>query len=216
MKLKANGILIDLDGTLVDSKEAYYESLKKTTTAMGLENFSTHIALEIPRRLEQGIPINDLIPKCDVKKFLDIYLKTYYNLTEYKTKPLPDVSKTLKELSTKAKLALVTMRYVSKDKVRKELENFGLAKYFQYIITALDTSSPKPSPEAFIKCTRQLGVKMEECIVVGDSIADIKAGKNSGAKTVAVLSGIFTREELERENPDLIIESINELPSFVE
>jgi phosphoglycolate phosphatase-like HAD superfamily hydrolase len=57
---------------------------------------------------------------------------------------------------------------------------------------------------------------MCECVVVGDSVADIKAGKNAGIKTVAVLSGIFSREELESEKPDLIIENVNKLPDFLE
>ncbi|MCS7115463.1 MAG: HAD family hydrolase [Nitrososphaerota archaeon] len=215
MTLKAKGIIIDLDGTLVDSREAYREALKKALAAVGLKNFNIKIAIEIPRRLEQGLPIGDLIPKCDVERFLGVYLKTYYSLTESKTKPLPDVSKTLEELSIKAKLAVVTMRYVPREKVRKELENFGMAKYFHSILTALDTPSPKPSPEALIKSAQQLGVKIEECISVGDSVVDVRAGKNSGAKAVAVLSGIFTREELEKENPDLILQSINELPCFI-
>jgi phosphoglycolate phosphatase-like HAD superfamily hydrolase len=53
-------------------------------------------------------------------------------------------------------------------------------------------------------------------VVVGDSVVDIRAGKNAGAKTVAVLSGIFSREELEKEKPDLILESVKELPDFIE
>ncbi|MEM2937040.1 MAG: HAD family hydrolase [Candidatus Bathyarchaeia archaeon] len=216
MKLKVKGILVDLDGTLVDSREAYCEALKKTFTNMRLKNFSANIAFEIPRRLEQNLPIDDLIHEVNAKKFLDTYLKTYYKLTRIKTKPLPGVSKTLEVLSAKAKLALITMRHVPKEKVRKELEDFGLAKYFHRIVTALDTPVPKPSPEALIKCAQQLSVKIEECLVVGDSITDVKAGKKSGAMTVAVLSGIFTREELEREKPDLILENINELPDFVE
>jgi phosphoglycolate phosphatase-like HAD superfamily hydrolase len=57
---------------------------------------------------------------------------------------------------------------------------------------------------------------MDECVVVGDSVADIRAGKNGGARTVGVLSGIFSRQELERENPDLIIESVKELPDYLE
>ena len=57
---------------------------------------------------------------------------------------------------------------------------------------------------------------MCECVVVGDSVADIKAGKTAGIKTVAVLSGIFSREELESEKPDLILKSVNKLPDFLE
>ncbi len=215
MQLKVKGLLIDLDGTLVDSREAYHAALTEAFTAMGIKKFNDRIALEIPRRLEQNKPIDDLISEGSAEKFLNTYLKAYYRLTESKVKALPDVSKTLKELSKKAKLALLTMRYMPKENITKELENFDLARYFCCIVTALDTPCPKPSPEALKKCATQLDVKIAECAVVGDSVTDVQAGKNAGAKTVAVTSGIFTREELENEKPDLILENINKLPAFL-
>jgi len=215
-RLKVKGILLDLDGTIVDSKEAYLEAVKTAFKMTGQKMVDAKIVTEIPKRLEQNLPIKDLLKGIDVQKFLNTYLNTYYQNTSTKTKPIPKISDTLKKLSEKAKLALITMRYVPKEKVIKELEKFGLAKYFQYVITALDTRDPKPSPEALIKCAKQLDIQMCECVVVGDSVADIKAGKNAGAKTVAVLSGIFSREELEREKPDLILESVNKLPDFLE
>ena len=215
MKLKVKGLLIDLDGTLVDSREAYRAALMEAFATMGFKNFNAEIFLEIPRRLEQNRQIGDLIPEGSAEKFLNIYLKAYYKLTESKVKVLPGVSKTLEELSKKAKLALLTMRYVPKENVMKELGKFGLARYFCCVVTALDTPLPKPSPEALKKCAMQLGVKIADCAVVGDSVTDVKAGKKAGAKTVAVLSGIFTRKELENEKPDLILENINELPTFV-
>jgi phosphoglycolate phosphatase len=215
-KLEVKGIILDLDGTIVDSREAYVEATKAAFAAIGQENVDIEIATEIPRRLEQNLSINNMINGINAKKFLHAYLKSYYKLTAIKTKPIPNVSKTLKELSQKAKLALITMRHVPKEKVIEELQKFGLAKYFQVIVTALDTSQPKPSPEALIKCAKQLGIRTSECAVVGDSVADVRAGRNVGAKTVAVLSGIFTREELEMETPYLILKSVNELPDFLE
>jgi len=215
-KLKVKGIILDLDGTIVDSREAYIEAAKAAFAAIGQENVDIKIATETPRRLEQNLSINNMINGIDMQKFLDAYLKSYYKVTATKTRPIPNVSETLKKLSQKAKLALVTMRHVPREKVIEELENFGLAKYFQVIVTALDTSQPKPSPEALIKCAKQLGIQISECAVVGDSVADVRAGRNVGAKTVAVLSGIFTREELEMEKPYLILKSVNELPDFLE
>ena len=214
--LKAKGILLDLDGTIVDSKEAYLEAVKTAFKTMGQRIVDAKIVTEIPKRLEQNLPIKDLLKGIDVQKFLDVYINTYYQNTSTKTKPVPKISDTLERLSKKAKLALTTMRYVPKEKVSKELEKFGLARYFQYIVTALDTHDPKPSPEALIRCAKQFDIQMCECVVVGDSVVDIKAGKNAGAKTVAVLSGIFSREELENEKPDLILESVNKLPDFLE
>ena len=215
-KLKVKGILLDLDGTIVDSREAYLEAVKAAFMAIGQKTVNAKIVTEIPRKLEQNLSINNIIRGVDAQKFLDAYLNAYYKATEIRAKPMPRVSETLKKLSQKAELALITMRYVPKENVVKELEKFGLAKYFQSVITALDTHLPKPSPEALMKCAKQLGVKISECVVVGDSVADVRAGKTAGAKTVAVLSGIFTREELEREKPDLILKSINELPDFIE
>ena len=214
--LKVKGILLDLDGTIVDSKEAYLEAVKTAFKTVGQRMVNAKIVTEIPKRLEQNLPIKDLLKGIDAQKFLTIYLNAYYQNTSTKTKPIPKISETLKKLSEKAKLALITMRYVPKEKVASELEKFGLAKYFQYIITALDTHDPKPSPEALIKCAKQLDIPKCECLVVGDSVADIKAGKNAGIKTVAVLSGIFSRKELKSEKPDLILESVNQLPDFLE
>lgn len=215
-KLKVKGIILDLDGTIVDSREAYVEAANAAFAAIGQEKVDIEIATEIPRRLEQNLSINNMIKTVNANKFLDAYLKSYYKVTAIKTKPIPNVSETLKKLSQKAKLALVTMRHVPREKVIRELENFGLAKYFQLVVTALDTSQPKPSPEALIRCAKQLGIQISECAVVGDSVADVRTGRNLGAKTVAVLSGIFTREELEMEKPNLILKSINELPDFLE
>lgn len=215
MVLRVKGALIDLDGTIVDSREAYSEALKRAFTTFGVKEFNPTIALEIPRRLEQNLPINKLIPEVNIEKFLETYLTAYYKITGKKTKPLPNVSKTLEKLSRRLKLALFTMRHVPKENIKREMEKFGLAKYFHCIVTALDTRFPKPSPKAILECSQKLGVTTSECVIIGDSVTDIRAGKNAGAKTVAVLSGIFSREELERENPDLILKDINEILGFL-
>jgi HAD superfamily hydrolase (TIGR01509 family) len=214
-KLKVNGIFFDLDGTIVDSREAYYEAARTAFQAMKQEPPETKVALEIPRMLERKQPINDII-KGDIHKFLQVYLKTYYSITSEKTKPLPNVSTALRILSTKAKLALITMRAFPKESIITELKHFSMAKYFTYVVTALDTHKPKPSPEALIKCVKALDVQICDCIIVGDSISDIRAGKAAGAKTVAVLSGLFSRQELAEENPDLIIKDVTVLPKFIE
>ena len=214
-KLKAKGIFLDLDGTIVDSREAYYEAARTAFQAMGQKPPEAEATLEIPRRLERKQPLGDMI-KGDTQKFLDVYLRTYYSITKEKTKLLPNVSTALEILSKKAKLALITMRSVPKENIVNELKHFGIAQYFTHIVTALDTRKPKPSPEALIKCVKAIDVQICDCIIVGDSISDIRAGNAAGAKTAAVLSGLFSREELAKERPDLILKDVNVLPKFIE
>jgi phosphoglycolate phosphatase len=212
---KTKGIFLDLDGTLVDSTEAYLEAARIAFHAIGKEPPQTNVMLEIPRRIERHLTIDDIT--CgDTKKFMQVYLKAYYSVTEEKTKLIPNVLETLQLLSERAKLALITMRHCPIQIVQKELDYFGIAKYFTHIVTAMGTAKPKPSPEALIRCVEALDVKMCECIIAGDSVNDIKAGKAAGARTVAVLSGLFQRDELVRECPDLILPDVSVLPDFIE
>jgi HAD superfamily hydrolase (TIGR01509 family) len=213
-KFEVMGIFFDLDGTIVDSREAYYEAARIAFQKIGQEPLEREASLEIPRRLERKQPITNII-KGDAQKFLYKYLNAYYSITIEKTKPFPKVKTALEALSGKAKLALITMRAFPRENIIKELEAFGIAKYFTYVMTALDTDKPKPSPEALVKCVEALGIQMCDCIIVGDSISDIKAGKAAGTKTAAVLSGIFSRQELAEENPDLIIKDVTALPAFI-
>jgi len=215
-KLKIKCIFLDLDGTIVDSREAYVEAMKAAMTKTGQRTIAIEAVTEIPKRLEQNLHIDDLIEGIDAQEFLGAYLDAYYEATVTKAKPVPSIADTLRRLSKKAKLAVITMRHVPREKVTEELKRFGLAEYIRDVTTGLDTQKPKPAPEALIKCAKKLDVQISECAVVGDSVSDVKAGKAAGAKTVAVLTGIFSREELEKECPDLILENVKDLPDFLE
>ncbi len=99
--------------------------------------------------------------------------------------------------------------------MKKELERLGLYRHFTAIVTAIEVERPTPFPDTILKAADELQVLVRNCVVVSDSGVDIRAGKSAGAKTVAVLSGLFRREELKMEKPDLIIKDINCLPEYL-
>lgn len=213
-------MLLDLDGTLVDSTRAYEAAGKAGFTAIGLTHSSIKTALEVARRLEQGLTIDSAFAKlrldhASLERFLSAYLNAYYSTVLLKSTSFPNVKETLQTLSQRFPLALITLRYVLRDQVIEELKRLGLKKYFRAVVTALDVEKPKPFPDALLMAAEKLGVPINKCVIVGDSIADIQAGKSAGAKTVAVLSGLFSRKELEKEKPDLIIGDIKPLPKFL-
>ncbi len=213
-KFKPTCIFLDLDGTIVDSRHAYLEAAQIAYNAVGLEPPEKKVALEIPKRMEQGLGIEDLVGG-DLKKFKAVYLQSYYVLTEQKTMLIPNVSVALEALSLKAKLALITMRHVPNQAIVKELNFFGIGRYFCSVMTALDTSKPKPSPEALLKCVQTLNLQIGDCLIAGDSVNDIRAGKAAGAKTVGVLSGLYFSEELAKECPDMILPDLTGLPGVI-
>ncbi|HVO85706.1 MAG TPA: HAD family hydrolase [Candidatus Eisenbacteria bacterium] len=216
VRFHVKGVILDLDGTIVDSKEAYSDAAAKAFSAFGQTLVNDKTAFEIPKRFELGLSLDDLTQGIAVRSFCEVYLKAYYAATAVKSKPFPHVAEALERLSKKAKLALTTRRYVPKDEVAKQLSEIGLSKYLDVIVTGVDTLNPKPSPEPLLKCASEMDVRISDCIVVGDSVTDIKAGKNAGTKTVGVLSGIFSLDELRSANPDLILENITKLPLYIE
>jgi len=215
LKIKAKGIFLDLDGTIVDSTGAYIEAARITFKALGKQAPQPSVLLEIPRRIEQRRPIDDLTHS-NTKQFMAIYLKAYYSVTEAQTKLLPNVASTLKILAERSKLALITMRHCPNQVIQKELDYLGVAKYFSQIVTAMDTPQPKPSPQALLQCANNLEINLNDCLIAGDSINDVRAGKAAGARTVALLSGLYQKEELAKENPDLILPDVNSLPDFIQ
>jgi HAD superfamily hydrolase (TIGR01509 family) len=66
-------------------------------------------------------------------------------------------------------------------------------KYFSYIITAQD-AKPKPSPEGLFVGMKFLDVQMADCIIAGDSVNDIRAGKAAGVKTVVYCQDCFFKK----------------------
>ena len=219
-RLKVKALLLDLDGTLVDSSEALKEAGKAGFIAIGLPDVHDgKIPFEVARRLEQDLSIEDLFSKFNVTKeveerFLPAYLTAYYTAVTLRSKPFPQAKRTLQVLSKRFPLALITLRYVVREQILDELNHMGLAKFFRAVVTTLDVAKPKPFPDALLVAAKKLHVPIGECAIVGDSIIDIQAGKAAGAKTIAVLTGLFSKAELEAQKPDLVIDNLTCLPAY--
>jgi len=216
-KLQVKALLLDLDGTLVDSTEALKEAGRAGFAAIGLTSVNDDkIAFEVARRLEQDLPIDDLFVRFHLNKeaedrFLPAYLNAYYSSVISKSRLFPKTKETLQTLLQHFRLALITLRYVAREQVLDELLHLGIKRYFHVVVTALDVEKPKPFPDALLVAAKKLRTTISECAIVGDSVVDIQAGKAAGAKTIVVLTGLFSLQDLEKHKPDLIVEDVNSL-----
>ena len=77
---------------------------------------------------------------------------------------------------------------------RLVLEQFGLLGYFDHV-QGTDGFPSKPAPDVILKTMEALGARPEECLMVGDSEADMEAGRAAGIKTCAVLYGYGKRDD---------------------
>ena len=100
------------------------------------------------------------------------------------------------------------------DKTIQELliDKFDLTKCIDDYISSQEVTKGRPYPYMIQELSNRNNItNMEEIIKIGDSVADIKEGKNAGCKTVGVLSGADTKSILEKEYPDFIIDNIMDI-----
>jgi pyrophosphatase PpaX len=92
------------------------------------------------------------------------------------------------------------------------INKFGIEEYIKYVISSEDCAFIKPHPAPMLKMAEEAGVKPENCMLVGDTVFDILCAHRSGAYAVAVKSGFDTEKFIELHKPDLIINSVSDLP----
>jgi len=96
-------------------------------------------------------------------------------------------------------------------RVERFLEHYGVRQHFAAVVGAQTTRRMKPHPEPLLYAAAQMGVRPEECLMIGDTTIDVRTGRAAGAQTVGVLCGFGTERELKEAGADLILLTTSDL-----
>jgi len=205
-------VIFDWDGTLADTKKAVVESFKRVLTEIGCTISNEFLE----RRIGTGTRkmLADALNKCNIT-YDD---ETLEELTRKKVRLQTELSETVKlfegatdlldALYGKTRIALATMS--NRPVIDKLLIEKKIKKYFSAVVTADEISKPKPDPEIFLAAATKLNLLPEDCVILEDSIFGVKAAKAAKMKCIAIPLGAYSREELEKENPDLLVDSLTQ------
>jgi N-acetyl-D-muramate 6-phosphate phosphatase len=127
---------------------------------------------------------------------------------------VPQVQEMLQGLKVQYPMAVVSAR--DERTTRAFLEYFDLLPLFDIVITAQTCHYTKPFPDPVILAAKTMSVHPSECLMIGDTTADIRAGKAAGAQTVGVLCGFGQEKELIRAGADLVLHGTGELLSLLQ
>lgn len=203
-------IILDFDGTLGDTAAVIIKTMQATIQELGLPpRTDSECAAMIGLRLIE-IP-KVLFPDHEVDG--DMYAATYRRLFhEYNTEGAvvlyPNVMETLEELKERGYILTIASSR-SHASLAEYVENLGLSPIIGFILGADDLVNGKPDPEPVTRTLEKYGLKPEEAIVVGDTVFDIKMGKNAGTRTCGVTYGNGSKESL--ADADLIIDDFGQL-----
>jgi HAD superfamily hydrolase (TIGR01549 family) len=212
---EVEAILFDLDGTLIDTDDMVIEQVARWLQPLA-RFFSQGDPKRVLRRAimaSEGLAnafltFMDLLGLDDELFALGDRLRRLRGLrTPANFRPVDGAVEAVQELSERYKLGVVTTR--SRRDAQAFLEQHALADCFSVVVTHEDTWHLKPHPEPIRYAAEQLGVAVERCLMVGDTVVDVRAAKAAGAYAVGVLCGFGERGDL--GGADSILENTAEL-----
>ena len=214
-------VIFDWDGTLADTRQAIVIAFQKALSEINCKVSNEYIERRI------GIGAADTFRDTLRSAKMQFDEKLIQHLIERKSqleieltnqvKLFPGAKELLEALHGKLKMGLASMN--NRSVIIHLLKANGLEKYFDAVLTAESISHSKPDPQIFLKAAPKLKTSPEKCVVIEDSIFGVKAAKLANMSCIAVLTGVYSKQELEREKPDLIVKTLKDsqiLPFIVQ
>ena len=200
--IRCRGVLFDLDGVLVDSTPA----VARVWTWWAREHgFNADEVVQQAHGRPSIATIRELLPNSDHEaEHREVERREIEDITD--VIPLPGALQLLGALPLD-RWAIVTSCTLRLAEVRIAAARLPKPKY---LVTSNDVSRGKPDPEPYLKAAQILAVPAEECVVVEDAPAGIRAGKAAGARVVA-LRTTAVEAELEDAGADWIVNDCSEL-----
>jgi HAD superfamily hydrolase (TIGR01509 family) len=204
--------LFDVDGTLTDSAEDICGAVSDVLRRNGyppqsFDFLRCYIGLHLKELFADILP--DLNP-AQAEALLQQYRSIYLERRHTRTRVFPGIADTLSALggrkSTAATKSTATTRNV--------LDQFGLLGFFEHV-QGTDGFPAKPAPDVTLRSLDVFGVEPSGVLFIGDSVADILAGKAAGVRTCGVAWGYGDHGRMRALQPDYWVDHPSQILHLV-
>jgi len=214
-------IMIDVDGTLVDSVPDLAYCIDEMMQKLGLGKWGEAkvrhwVGNGIPKLVERAL--TGELEGRPIKEVFDIaypiFLDLYEDNTAEKSYLYDGVREGLDYLkSQEYQLGCVTNK--SEQFTQPLLKVLGIFNDFKIIISGDTLAKRKPDPMPLLYCAEHFNLKPEECLMLGDSVSDVKSARAAGFDIICMSYGYNHGNDIGDENPDLVIDSMNQLSDYL-
>lgn len=222
MLKKPEMVLIDLDGTLVDSVPdlAYCTDVMMQQLglpARGEARVREWVGNGVERLVKRAL-INQLDGEPDealFQKALPMFMALYAQNTSKRSQLYPGVCEGLNYLQGAGyKLGCVTNKAAAF--TEPLLKDMGIHHYFLIVVSGDTVARKKPDPLPLLHAATLLGVEPRHALMIGDSMSDVKAARAAGFQIVCLTYGYNHGIDIRESQPDAVIDSMTELQGLFE
>jgi len=214
-------VLIDVDGTLVDSVPDLAYCVDATMDQLGLpRRGESEVRLWVGNGVERLVR-RALIGKLDgepdealFNKAYPIYLKLYEANVSVRSVLYPGVREGLAWLKQHGfKLGCVTNK--AAQFTLPLLKNLGVYDDFGIVVCGDTLPQKKPDPAPLLHAAKYFGVSPQQSLMLGDSVSDVTAARAAGFKIICMSYGYNHGQDIRSAQPDAVIDSMAELPKLL-
>ena len=209
-------VLLDLDGTLVDSQPGIAASCLAALRALGHQPDD---ALDVKRLI--GPPLEDILQVLlgaygddRLEEAVTAYRHHYGESGFLGSVPYPGICAALQKMQ-QAGLRLFLATSKREIFARRILENTKLAVYFDGIHGSVPGGRLDHKPELLAHVLSEQAITASQCLMVGDRRHDIAGAQAVGMRSLGVLWGYGSRDELVAAGADQLVELASDLPGIV-
>ncbi len=212
MKTAFDLLILDLDGTLVDTKKDITNALNVTFSSFNLPEVSED---EVSKYIGTGVTplIKKRVNNDNLNEFLEKFKTNYILGIRIDSELYKGFEDILNDYPNLKKVILSNKPQKFCDPLINAL---GIKNKLAGIYGAEAFSEKKPSPIPVLKVLEILNVSPERALIVGDMPSDIISGQTARIKTCAAFYGYGERDELLSYHPDFMIESPVDLRLIIE
>lgn len=222
MLKKPQMVLVDLDGTLVDSVpdlafcvDAMMQRLDMPPR--GEARVREWVGNGVERLVCRAL-INQLDGEPDealFEKALPVFMGLYAENTSKRSHLYPGVREGLDYLTGAGyKLGCVTNKAAAF--TEPLLKDMGIYDYFSIVVSGDTVPKKKPDPMPLLHACAFFGVDPQDALMVGDSMSDVKAARAAGFQIVCLTYGYNHGIDIRESQPDAVIDSMAELRGLLE
>ncbi|MDO4502011.1 MAG: HAD-IA family hydrolase [Coriobacteriia bacterium] len=215
MEPKFKGVLFDLDGTLINTYDLIYASMRHT-----MDHFLDWRPTDEELMAGVGTPLEAQMihfaggDEAKGALMTDFYREHNHSVHDELIADFPGVMGMLQALADAGvRMAVVTSKRHAL--AMRGCACFGIERYLEFLIGPDDCPLHKPDPAPVALGCQRLGLDPAECLYVGDSPFDIQAGNGAGCATFAALWGMFPAEQLLACEPTFTGECAADLQALV-
>jgi len=222
MLKKPQMILIDVDGTLVDSVPDLTYCVDEMMKALGRPaqgeaNVRNWVGNGVERLVQRALigRLDGEPAEADYRKAYPVFLELYAENTSKRSRLYPGVREGLDYLTAAGyQLGCVTNKAARF--TEPLLHDLGVADHFSIIISGDTLPQKKPDPAPLLHAARFFGVGPDRALMIGDSVSDVKAARAAGFQIVCMSYGYNHGEDIRKSSPDAVIDALTEIRPLLE